>query len=494
MDGIFIDPANMVVVRWFFLRGLGVIYFIAFASFAVQIRGLIGSHGISPASIYLKLVKEALGKNAFIQYPTLAWLNHSDRFLNGLCAAGMLLSTLLVFGVQVTPLLVLLWFLYLSLVVIGQDFLSFQWDVLLVEAGFLAVFLAPPTIIPQAAEPLPSQWVLIILRLLVFRLIFMSGALKLASRDPTWRSLTALVYHYETQPLPTPLAYYAARAPVWFHKISTLFTLSVETIIPLALFAPREIRFAAAGLSILLQLLIMLTGNFAFFNLLTLLLAIPLFDDRALQGIIPDRLLQLVPPALPAEAGSGWPGIIIIPLSVFLIAASVVWIVARVARKNSILQALLPVFQYLIAFRIVNPYGLFTGMTTRRPEIIIEGSDDGFLWKPYEFKYKIGDPKRSPRIVAPHQPRLDWQMWFAALGSYPESPWFIHLVECLLAGSQEVLHLIERNPFPDKPPRYIRALLYDYHYTTPEEKSKTGVWWRRDLIGLYLPPVSLDDG
>ena len=351
-----------------------------------------------------------------------------------------LLAFLLVLGLQVTPLLVLLWILYLSLVVVGQDFLSFQWDVLLVETGFLAIFLAPPALIPQKVEPLPSPWVILLLRLLVFRLMFMSGALKLASGDPTWRNLTALAYHYETQPLPTPLAYYFYRLPLWFHKFSTLFALIVETIVPLAFLAPREIRFAAGGLTILLQRLIMLTGNYAFFNLLTILLIIPLFDDRAFRAVLPDGLLPFVPAAPPPAAGAGWPDFLLIPLAGILIAASAIWIIARIARRNSILQAVLPVFQYLIAFRIVNPYGLFIGMTTNRPEIVVEGSNDGDTWKPYEFKYKVGVPRRPPRIVAPTptSPGLA-NVVCRAWAATRDSPWFLHFVEGLLTGSPEIL-------------------------------------------------------
>ena len=332
---------------------------------------------------------------------------------------------------------------------------------------------------------------ILLLRLLVFRLMFMSGSLKLASGDPTWRNLTALAFHYETQPLPVPLAYYFYRLPLWFHKFSTLFALIVETIVPLAFLAPREIRFAAAGLTILLQLLIMLTGNYAFFNILTLLLIGPLFDDRAFRAVLPDGVHPFVP-AVPAQAGAGWPDFLLIPLAVILIAASAIWMIARIARKNSIVQAVFPVFQYLIAFRIVNPYGLFIGMTTSRPEIVVEGSDDGVSWKPYEFKYKAGEPRRPPRIVAPHQPRLDWQMWFAALGGYADSPWFLHFIEGLLTGSPQILDLLRLDPFAGRPPRFIRAQLYDYHYTTPAEKSKTGEWWRREQVGIFLPPVSLE--
>ncbi len=294
--------------------------------------------------------------------------------------------------------------------------------------------------------------------------------------------------------MPTPLAYYFFRLPLWFHKVSTLFALIVETIIPLAFLAPREIRFAAGGLTLLLQLLIMLTGNYAFFNLLTILLIVPLFDDRAFRTVLPDGLLRFVPAVPPPPAGAGWPDFVIIPLAVILIAASAIWLIARIARNNSIVQAVFPAFQYLIAFRIVNPYGLFIGMTTNRPEIVVEGSDDGMSWKSYAFKYKAGDLGRPPRIVAPHQPRLDWQMWFAALGGYTDSPWFLHFVEGLLTGSPEILELLRQNPFKGKPPRFIRAQLYDYHYTTPAEKSKTGEWWRRERVGLYLPPVSLGSG
>lgn len=489
MDGFLIDPQHMVIVRWLFLRALGGIYLIAFTSFGVQARGLIGSNGISPARAYLDLIGKALGRRGFIHYPTLAWLNRGDTFLVGICAAGSILSAALVLGADLPLLLLVLWLLYLSCVTVGQEFLSFQWDVLLLETGFLAIFLAPPILVPQAVEPLPSPLVIFLYRFLAFRLMFMSGVLKIAGGDLTWRNLTALAYHYETQPLPAPPAFYFFRAPLAFQKFSTLFTLIVETIIPFGFFAPMEIRVLCAGLIVLLQLIIMLTGNYAFFNLLSIALAIPLLDDTLIRGLFSTGALRLVPEA----AGVGWSNWIVIPLAVVLAAAGVLFILARLGQVDRVIKAVQPVLQYVIAFRLVNPYGLFVAMTTERPEIIVEGSEDGKNWSAYEFKYKVGNPRKPLRWIAPHQPRLDWQMWFAALGGYAENAWFLHFIERLLEGSRDVIALLEKDPFDGRPPRYIRAQRYDYHFSTPQEKAKSGAWWARRLIGSYLPVVSFED-
>jgi hypothetical protein len=299
--------------------------------------------------------------------------------------------------------------------------------------------------------------------------------------------LTALTYHYETQPLPTPLAWWLHQAPRWFHKFSTLFTLTVELAVPLLYFAPAPLRLAAAGLTVLLQLLILLTGNFAFFNLLTIGLVVFLLDEALLQRVLPGSAAQILPP----EAnGSEWGPLLLIPLAALIVLAGGLQIWMRVTRRRFSSRLLNSLLQFVAVLRIVNPYGLFAVMTTVRPEIRLEGSDDEETWLPYEFKYKPGNPRRPPPIVAPHQPRLDWQMWFAALGSYPEQPWFVRLVERLAQGSPEVLRLLAKNPFPDRPPRYLRAVLYDYRFTTPVERAQSGDWWKREPLGLYLPPVT----
>lgn len=482
---------NEIITRWIYFRLFGVIELIAFASFGVQAAGLIGKNGIQPAGKYLEAVKKSFGRKGFFFYPTLFWIDSSDRSLVGACLLGAFLSLALILGVQTTPVLLLLWILYLSLVSVGQVFLSYQWDALLLEAGFLSIFLVPPSILPSQALRAPSPWIIFLFRWLLFRLIFMSGVAKLISGDLTWRNLTAMAYHYETQPLPDPLAWYMHKLPALFQKFSTLFSLVIELVPPWLFFIPGLLGWIGGFLSILLQLFILLTGNFAFFNDLMIVLAVFLYDDAVFQKLLPARLLDLAGAGLPAGAPYAWGNIFPILLAVFISITGLLTMLIRFTRDPNLIKTFQPFLQSISSLRLVNAYGLFASMTTLRPEIILEGSDDSQTWKPYKFKYKPGDLHRRPPVVAPHQPRLDWQMWFAALADYRASPWILNLVESLLLGSPEVLKLLAENPFPEKPPHYIRGILYDYHFTTFEEKKRSGDWWKREALGLYLPVVSL---
>jgi lipase maturation factor 1 len=491
MDGLLLAPDSYVMTRWVFLRLLGLIYLIAFSSLGIQVTGLIGEQGVLPVRPYLERIKKSLGRQGYALYPSLAWLACGDTALLGMCLAGSVLALLLLFGVGTTPVLVLLWGLYLSLVVVGQVFLLFQWDVLLLEAGFISIFLVPPSLLPVQALAPPSPLVVFLMVWLLFRLVFLSGALKLLSDDPTWHGLTAMQYHYETQPLPVPLAWYMHKAPVWFQKLSTLFTLVVETAVPLLFLLPDPLRQVGAALTVLLQLLILLTGNFAFFNWLTIFLTIFLLHDAILSRLLPAGVLALVPSA-PTHAAPAWGLVVPLILLAFYLLMSAAFFLLRMDWGVKLLRRLEPVIEYTQAWRLVNSYGLFVSMTTVHPEIILEGSDDGTTWMPYEFKYKIGNPQRPLPTVAPHQPRLDWQMWFAALRSYPDMPWFLHLIERLLEGSRPVLGLLERNPFPEHAPRYIRAMLYDYKFTSFSERSASGgAPWKRELLGVYMAEASL---
>ena len=482
-------PDETIFTTWLFLRGLGVIYLIAFLSYGTQLRGLIGSRGILPANMYLKAIKAEIGKRAYLDVPTLAWLNSSDLSLQIQWILGAGLAVLLILGIQATPVLVLLWLLYLSLVNVGQVFMGYQWDALLLETGFLAVFLAPPAVAPGQPFFAPAALSVFLLRWLVFRFLWMSGIAKLASGDPTWRDLTAMTFHYHTQPLPTPPAWWMDKLPAGFQKMATLFTLFAELVVPLLFWAPPPVRYAAAALSLALQILILLTGNFGFFNWLTILLCIPLFDDGLIRQLIPSFAA-----VAPGQGGpAGWPVWILAVVALVEVGVGLLMLALRFWRGDRLLSLFRPVFTVSSAFRLVNSYGLFASMTTVRPEIILEGSDDRQTWRSYEFKYKAGDPKRGLRWVAPFHPRIDWQMWFAALGSYAQSPWFIHFVERLLQGTPEVIDLLAVNPFPQKPPRYLRAYLYDYQFTSREERAASGNVWKRERLGLYLPIVGLEE-
>jgi len=509
-----VRPPTYFWARRWFLRALGMIYLIAFVSLWVQVDGLIGSDGVSPLNQFLPAVRAQLGRDAYALLPTLGWFNSSNAFLHFLCCGGVVLSLLLIFGIAPALSLAALFAFYLSLTIAGQTFLSFQWDVLLLETGFLSIFLAPwrlwpreliwwprsPT--PGIASPV-SRAGLFLLKFLLFKLMLMSGVVKLTSGDDSWgwlnhsfhwSALTALDYHYWSQPLPTMFSWWADKSPEWFKHFSVAFCLGVEIIVPFFIWAPRRPRLIAAGLIIFLQLAIAVTGNYCFFNLLTIALCLLLIDDAA--------VFRMERRASPASQELRPPSTKSIIDRLLMYCAIVVVIVTLPINAWLIFSAFKPrtrpphalatVYEQLEAFRIVNGYGLFRVMTKDRCEIVLEGSAEGVEWLPYEFKWKPGDVKRAPGWCAPHQPRLDWQMWFAALERPQENPWLGGLIVRLLQGSQDVNRLLAYNPFPDKPPRYIRAMFYRYRFTTVSELRQTGAWWKRQELREYLPTVSLD--
>jgi predicted DCC family thiol-disulfide oxidoreductase YuxK len=460
------QPASYHIATRWFLISLGAIYFGAFMSLQVQVTGLIGARGILPATGFLNAVRQNYAGIAWLRVPTVFWLGSSNVLLQLACVAGALAGLAIILGVARRIALAIAFILYLSLVSVGQDFLSFQWDFLLLECGFLAIFLLPV---------FPRVW---LFRWLLFRLTFLSGAVKLLSGDPTWRNLTALQYHYQTQPLPTPFAWYFHQLPADFQKASVVFVFVVELLMPFLMFAPRRVRFVAGALTVMLQLLIFITGNYAFFNLLTVALCLFLYDDAFFRR----------PRRSPLQS-TGFQRSVTAVLFTFIMLASCFELMGTFARRiphpaTTLLSAIAP-------FGIVNTYGLFAVMTTSRLEIIVEGSNDGQTWLDYRFKYKPGDLDRAPRWVQPHQPRLDWQMWFAALGSPQGNPWFINFMLRLLEGSPDVPALLAVNPFPSAPPRFIRAQIYDYKFTNMAEHRATGNWWRCELKGAYFPPASL---
>jgi predicted DCC family thiol-disulfide oxidoreductase YuxK len=477
---------------WLFLRLLGVVYFFAFLSLATQVTGLVGHEGILPAGEFLGVVRARFGGERYWLFPTLAWLSSSDAALRTLSLAGITGSLLLIFDIAPILVLALLWVLYLSLVTVGQNFLAFQWDSLLLEAGFLAIFLTPWHFWPRAPTRTPSsrgpRW---LLWFLLFRLMFSSGIVKLTSGDPTWRNLTALEFHYYTQPLPTPVAWYIHVAPTWFHHGSVAIVFFLELAVPLLIFAPRLWRFAGAALLILLQVLIALTGNYAFFNLLSVALCVLLFDDAFLEGFWPHRQAVSRGGSVETPGRRSVRRLVSAPILAIIFLAGLLQL-AEVLQIEWVPSPAFHLLSYLEPVRVVNSYGLFAVMTTSRPEIVIEGSNDGNTWLDYEFKFKPGSLGRAPRWIEPFQPRLDWQMWFAALGDYRASPWFSHLILQLLKGSPPVLALLAQNPFPRSPPRYLRALIYDYYFTNWSERRSEGEWWHRRLMGSYLPTVSLN--
>ncbi|HLI34774.1 MAG TPA: lipase maturation factor family protein, partial [Terriglobia bacterium] len=383
-----LDPPSYFLTRWVFLRLLGIVYLVAFLSLWPQIAGLAGAHGILPAQDFLASVARNIGPERYRLFPTLAWLTAGDGFLKFLAGGGALVSVLLILGIASGPLLVALWVFYLSLVTVGQDFMSFQWDILLLEAGFLAIFLAPWSGLEghwkkrqeKIAQPAPSKTVVWLLRWLLFRLVFLSGCVKLLSHDASWRNLTALAYHYETQPLPTPVAWYAFQLPLWVQKCSTAGVFVLELGVPFLIFAPRRLRLMGCGLLISFQILIAITGNFAFFNLLTITLCLLLLDDQFLRSILPHSLVGRALPQ-PEQARASAPKRIgLAVLAVVILFGSVTLFAATLWGARSVPRAALEATGWLEPFHIVSSYGLFAVMTTTRPEIIIQGSNDGTHW------------------------------------------------------------------------------------------------------------------
>jgi len=483
--------AGYQLSRRLFIPVLGAVFLIAFSSLWPQLDGLIGAGGISPASELLPWVHEQLGWKAYFRVPTLYWFSFADGFLRGACALGMALSVLLVLGVAPRWVLLALWMLYLSLVSVGDVFLQYQWDNLLLETAFFAIFLASPRMLPGRAETAASPLAFWLLRWLLFRLMFLSGAVKLASGDAAWRELTALRFHYWTQPLPTSLSYYVNLLPDGFQTASAVVMFAIELVVPFLIFGPRRARLFAAASIAFLQIAIAATGNYGFFNLLSLALCLLLLDDATLSKVLPRRLeIGAEPVPTPTRLQRGFRNAFAVA-AVFFVLVSVAEM--RFWRRDlpSPIEDLLGVLQ---PFRSINSYGLFAVMTTKRPEIIVEGSEDGRIWHAYEFKWKPGNPERSPQFVAPHQPRLDWQVWFAALGSCARNPWFIRFQQRLLEGTPEVLRLLDTNPFPASPPRYIRSMVYDYRFSDWGEHQRMRVFWDRAFVGAYCPILSLQNG
>jgi len=466
------------LVSWIFLRLFGAIYLAAFASLGVQILGLIGHAGVLPVGDYLEAVRHARGASAYWLLPSLFWVNFSDPALFAGTLLGTVLGLLVLVDRWTRPALIGLFALYLSYVCVGQDFMSFQWDTLLLEVGFLAIFLTGG-----------SKIVVWLYRWLVFRYVFLAGVVKLLSGDSTWRDLTALEYHFWTQPLPTPLAWYAAQLPHWLLRAGTAAALGIELGAVFLVFMPRRLRAAAAACVLLLQILILLTGNYNFFNLLTMLLCVFLFDDAALCRLIPQGLKLRAQRRAPLAGRLTTVTAAALALIVVPVGLNRIW--QTMAHSN--LPGLGAVTRALAPLSIVNPYGLFAVMTTARPEIVIEGSADGKVWREYVFRYKPGPLQRSASWNIPHQPRLDWQMWFAALGGVRENPWILGLMQRLLEGSPSVLTLLEINPFAAAPPKFVRALLYDYRFADARKREVTHEWWVRRLEGLYFRQISLDE-
>ncbi|MGB7976677.1 MAG: lipase maturation factor family protein [Roseiarcus sp.] len=470
------EPPRYELVSFLFLRLFGLITLSAFVSFAIQAQGLVGSRGILPLSELVDALVPRLGLERFLLMPMVFWLNDSDLAIRAVCWAGAGLSLMLVFNLLPRLSLVLIYALYLSMLYAGQTFMNFQWDTFLLETAVVALVMS--------LRPTTGVW---LARWLLFRFMFMSGVVKLISGDSSWRNLTALSYHFLTQPLPTTLAWYAAKLPAGLLEAATAAMFFVELVLPFLIFFPRRLRFASAFGILLLEGCILLTGNYNWFNLQTMLLCLLLFDDAALLRIAPNGVLKLAQ----ARAKTRTPGravtILVNAVALVMVVLSLVQMDERFGGSPP--GPALAIDDLVEPFHIVSPYGLFSVMTTTRNEIIVEGSDDGAHWRAYEFPYKPGDLMRRPPWNVPHQPRLDWQMWFAALDDPQREPWFSRFLERLLENEPSVTGLLESNPFPDKAPTYVRAEFYEYTYAAGGQPA--GQWWDRRLAGLYFPKARL---
>ncbi|XP_070554416.1 lipase maturation factor 2-like [Ptychodera flava] len=585
--------AEIKLVRDFYLWCVSAIYLFAFASLYNQIPGLYGNKGLLPAHLVLK-EDGRTPEDSFKKLPTLLWFAPRigldiDTTMDLICLLGIAISLISMISktLRDTCSFVIMWFLYFSMYQVGQTFLWFQWDILLLEVGFLTILVAPFNLlkwkpVSHYQHDRITMW---LVKWLLFRLMFASGIVKLTSQCPTWWGLTALTYHYETQCIATPLAWYAHQLPVWFQKLSVVFTYVIEIALPFLFFSPvRSMRIFGGISQVFLMILILLTGNYNFFNVLTAVLCLSTLDDdffsKSKAGATSSRSVFQIAVKVLVKASEivVYGGLVYWTVKLFSlhIDTSVYGIESKIAfTLNEFLQALrkiMPVTVWMgiasLAFEIIyalgrclyneegllkkvwsiflcllfssaavfmfaislvphsvvddtarqnvwpivhrwhsktsylhltNSYGLFRRMTGvgGRPEVIIEGSYDLNQWKAYDFLYKPGNVSEAPPVVAPHQPRLDWQMWFAALGSYNHNPWFLNLIYRLLNNEPDVIALIAKNPFPDKPPKYIRAELWHYYFTRIGKNTTLSTlpknWWRRKFVREYLPALTLKD-
>jgi hypothetical protein len=453
-------------------RGLGVIYLLAFVAVIRQFPALLGERGLLPVPRFLHAVR-------FRDAPSLFQLGYSDRSLRAVGWTGVALALGVVLGLpQAGPLWVsmlvwfVLWVLYLSVVNVGQRFYSFGWESLLLEAGFLAVFLGNARISPP--------WLVILLfRWLACRLELGAGLIKLRG-DPCWRDLTCMDYHHETQPMPNPLSWYFHRLPRQFHRLEVAGNYLAQLIAPFALFLPQPIAAVGALVMLATQAYLVASGNYAWLNVLTMVITLAAVPDGLIRPLVPG---MAPPPAEPPV----WFATAVVALTTLVIALSY-WPIRNLFGARQLMN------YSFNRYHLVNTYGAFGSVTRVRHEIVLEGTDapqvsGSTVWREYEFRGKPGDPQRRPPQIAPYHLRLDWLMWFAALSPRYAEEWFLPLVERLLAGDQAVLQLLCRNPFPDAPPIWIRGSFYRYRFTTWAERRATKAWWARELVGEYLAPV-----
>jgi Lipase maturation factor len=533
-------PPGYLMPCWLFLRAIGLIYFSAFYSLVFQIRGLLAPDGLLPAGMYLKEVATLLGRSRYWYAPTLLWLDSSGHALTALCWIGMIASLLLVLNLWPRAMLAICFVMFLSFVSTAQDFSGYQSDGMLLAAGFICLFFAPRGLRPGwGATQSPSRGSLFLLQLLWFTIYFESGIAKYFGGDPSWHNLTAMDQYYQNGPLPTWIGWYVQQLPHWFQASTVIYTLLVELLVVWMLFLPRRFRIICFFIVTPMQISIILTANYAFLNYLVLSLGILLLDDQFLVRFLPkgwaasvrENLEKTPPPTkqealveldlhddssqaprgeetpagtdskassiaawtfrareIASAAGLWLTGILL----AWILYANVFLVLVQVFRSAPLPAQ--PVAA-LDPFRIANQYGLFGRMTWKRYEIEFQGSSDGTNWIPYPFQNKPQNPAEAPRIYAPYQPRFDWNLWFASLGYWRENPFVVRTEQLLLSNDQDVLSLFAGNPFPQTPPKQVRAVLWQYWFTDLATKRATGMWWRREYLGLYAPALQRgDDG
>ncbi len=504
-----IPSRGHLVSRWLFLRALGLIFFSAFYSLFFQVRGLIGPDGLLPAGEYLQAVKEFAHASRFWYVPTLLWINSGSRSLMVLVWIGMIAAALLVVNIWPRAMIAICVAVFLSFIAALQAFSSYQSDGMLLGAGFLSLFFAPPGWRPGWGERhAPSRASLFLLQWLWFTIYFESGVVKITSGDPEWRHLTAMEEYYQNGPLPTWIAWYAQHLPHWFHIGTAALVLLLELVLVWMLFLPRLFRLILFWIVTPWQIGIILTSNYAFLNYLVLVLGVLLLDDKYLWRFLPRSLRPTaeasagesataeVPEPAASPSRDGTPAIVRLAADVRLTFTALFLSWVFYATAAQLLLLIFPALPLTTApvvalepFRIAESYGLFAVMTRGRYEIEFQGSTDGSNWTAYPFRYKPQDPRKAPGIYAPYQPRFDWNLWFASLDNWQQNRFVVYTEERLLANTPSVLALFAGNPFASAPPRQVRAVIWQYWFADWAEKRE-GLWWRRTFIGLYAPQIA----
>ncbi|MFN2977287.1 lipase maturation factor family protein [Terriglobus aquaticus] len=501
---------DRLIARWLFLRALGVIYFAAFLALVFQARGLIGTAGILPAQAYLQSLHGA-GVLRFWYAPSLLWISSGNGMLMALIWLGLAASLLLVCNVAPRSMLLVCFVCFLSFVGVSQDFGAYQSDGMLLEAGLLSLFVAPSGLLPGlGARSLPSRAAVFLLLWEWFRIYFESGVVKIQSGDPTWRNLTAMYEYYQNGPLPTWVGWYLQHLPHWFHIGTAGLTLVMEFALVWMAFLPRPFRIACFVIVTVWQAGVIATANYAFLNYLVLVLAVFLLDDALLRRWVPARFRTGLPSAesdarlrdesATQQSHQAHPLGLRRGAAVLGTAVVLTWVgYNTTAQLIRMLLPDVPLPQAPIAalepFRVANSYGLFANMTPHRYEIEFQGSNDGTTWQSYEFRFKPQEVNARPPIYAPYQPRFDWNLWFASLSTWQQEPIVPLTEERLLDGDRDVLSLFRSSPFsPRQPPRYVRAVIWQYWFSTPVQKRLTDVWWTRALLGTYAPTITKTQG